>query len=1007
MARYEPLSPPLSRRRGDTVIDMDEDLQMSTPVVVREAAAKKASTIRLGVFDGANIPLETHLAKLRNCSSYYGWTSADRVCHLKASLEGAAATLLWQLRDNCTEDELLILLKARFGTADMIERFRYELRQRKRRPGETIQSVYNDVCRLVSLSYPGETGELSRLVARDAFLDSLNDSDMRIRVLEKGATTIDEAYTIAARYETYVSSAHSVTSFATTVPRVPTTSVQTASHLQPEQSSLDRRLSVLEQAITSLTTELRSRNTAAPSSPSTTTFQRQPAPEMTSPRQPDQRTCYRCGKRGHILRRCPERNSTPTTQATTTQGSVHGVASLTSSTATSSEAILSIKIPKPGCNTLICVDCVLDSGASHAILPSKYCCNVRPTHVTLKTVSGEDLPIKGVTDAQIFIGDKPYDVTFFVSDFVDEIILSISVLKQIGATWDFQAGMIYIAGQSFQLRERLVNGCVKRLYAAEGIELEPHSIAILPAHLKNTSVAQPECFTWLIEPRAINGSLLIPRTLISGSFETNIQLVNCLDKKVTIKPGLPIGTVMGVAITKDSMPIVVESSGADCLTIAGRSIFDNDPSVSRSQLMNDGGYKSDRTSLENSNAAAQSNAAEGGRMSHDSNSHSDQIQHSVVTRPVVGRVGTTFFSTPASAAAIGEHPHRQCRVKIGPRAEQPLCSADVDLINKLMSALPPEMTSVQRDRLRQLLIRHIDIFSRDEFDCGLASTKPVKLDLLHMAQDRQIIQPTRRHALSQLEVIDGEVSKLLAADIIEPTNRSDYISNVVLIKKKQVDANEPVRYRLAVDLSDVNQIIKPQKAQLPHVETIIDSLQNKQFFCQLDFCQAFLSLGLEEQSRDLTTFVTRKGLFRFKRMPNGLNVAPAKFCELLSSLFGHLMWTHIMAFLDDIVLPSTTIDEGLNTLETVFERIATSGLKLKPSKVKFFQTRAHILGFIVENGSIQEDESRKATVLKMEFPRTIRQLRRFLGFVNFGRRFYKNLADVVAPLTNCLKKVQD
>ena len=83
---------------------------------------------------------------------------------------------------------------------------------------------------------------------------------------------------------------------------------------------------------------------------------------------------------------------------------------------------------------------------------------------------------------------------FFVSDFVDEIIFSISVLKQIGATWDFQAGMIYIVGQSLQLRERRVNGCVKRLYADEGIELEPHSIAILPAHINKvitTMVTRP------------------------------------------------------------------------------------------------------------------------------------------------------------------------------------------------------------------------------------------------------------------------------------------------------------------------------------------------------------------------------------------------------------------------------------------------------------------------------------------------------------------------------------
>jgi len=201
-------TPPVSsvRRRDprDTILQIDQpefDERRSTPAVrdrwpastMDPSASRKASTIRLGAFDGMNIPLETHLAKLNNCSAYYGWSSADRVCHLKASLEGAAATLLWQLPGDCSEERLLGLLRSRFGTADMIERFRCELRQRRRRNGESIQSVYNDVCRLVALSYPGETGELSRLVARDAFLDCLGDAEMRIRVLERGAASIDEA----------------------------------------------------------------------------------------------------------------------------------------------------------------------------------------------------------------------------------------------------------------------------------------------------------------------------------------------------------------------------------------------------------------------------------------------------------------------------------------------------------------------------------------------------------------------------------------------------------------------------------------------------------------------------------------------------------------------------------------------------------------------------------------------------------------------------------------------
>jgi len=265
------------------------------------------------------------------------------------------------------------------------------------------------------------------------------------------------------------------------------------------------------------------------------------------------------------------------------------------------------------------------------------------------------------------------------------------------------------------------------------------------------------------------------------------------------------------------------------------------------------------------------------------------------------------------------------------------------------------------------------------------------------------VQPLRRQALCHLDNIADEVNKLLAADIIQPTKDSTFTSNVMLVKKKQI-GNEPARYRLAVDLSDVNTVLKPKQAILPHIDSIIDSLQGACYFTPLDFAQVYFSVPIAEESQYLTTFATRRGLFSFKRMANGLQVAPAIFCQLINFLFGHMLWHEILTFMDDLIIPSKSIDEGIDRLTRVFERIAHSGLKLKPSKLKFFQTKAPVLGLIVENGCIQEDPSRKTVVQNMQFTRTIHQLRQFIGFVGFGRQFYKNLAEIIAPLTACLKK---
>ena len=160
------------------------------------------SGLKLSSFDGST-PLESHLAKFENCSEYYMWNERERLCHLKNSLDGQAAQVLWQLCKDATEADLVKLLCNRWGTQNQAERFRAELASRRCRPGELAQSVYNDICRLLSLSFPGETGSVVEVLGRDAFLTALNDPALRIRVLDQKPSTLDDALNAVCRMEAY------------------------------------------------------------------------------------------------------------------------------------------------------------------------------------------------------------------------------------------------------------------------------------------------------------------------------------------------------------------------------------------------------------------------------------------------------------------------------------------------------------------------------------------------------------------------------------------------------------------------------------------------------------------------------------------------------------------------------------------------------------------------------------------------------------------------------------
>ena len=138
---------------------------------------------------------------------YPSHTVNDRLCHLKASLSGQAGEVLWQVTGHTTEEELVKLLKSRFGSEHQTERFWAELNSRRRKTGESCRAVYNDVRRLLSLAFTRQSGsEIFKILGRDAFLNALGDPKLRVRVLDQSPKTHDETLSVVSRMEAYSSS---------------------------------------------------------------------------------------------------------------------------------------------------------------------------------------------------------------------------------------------------------------------------------------------------------------------------------------------------------------------------------------------------------------------------------------------------------------------------------------------------------------------------------------------------------------------------------------------------------------------------------------------------------------------------------------------------------------------------------------------------------------------------------------------------------------------------------
>ena len=170
-------------------------------------------------------------------------------------------------------------------------------------------------------------------------------------------------------------------------------------------------------------------------------------------------------------------------------------------------------------------------------------------------------------------------------------------------------------------------------------------------------------------------------------------------------------------------------------------------------------------------------------------------------------------------------------------------------------------------------------------------------------------------------------------------------------------------------------------------------------FTSLHLKSDYWQVEMEEESKPLTAFtVGPLGFYECERMPFSLTNAPATFQCLMESCLGELHLSWCIIYLDDIIIFSDNPKEHLHQLSGVFAKLDKAGLKLKPNKCEFFKTKITYLGHIVSSKGIETDPKKVKAVKNWTVPKTVTDVRSFLGFTNHYRRFIKGYANVARPL---------
>jgi hypothetical protein len=234
---------------------------------------------------------------------------------------------------------------------------------------------------------------------------------------------------------------------------------------------------------------------------------------------------------------------------------------------------------------------------------------------------------------------------------------------------------------------------------------------------------------------------------------------------------------------------------------------------------------------------------------------------------------------------------------------------------------------------------------------------------------RQKLRPVNPNKEATIKV---EVEKFLKADFIYPIHLTQWVSNPMLVNKKQGTI------RVCTDFHDLNKACPKDNFPTPFIDQIIDEYAGCEAFSFMGGFSGFNQIQIKPEDQHKTTFICPWGTFVYCKMPFGLKNARATFQRAMSFVFHDLK--HIVeAYLDDLASRSRKRTNHPTHLRLIFERRRYFQIHLNPNKCSFCVTSGRLLGFIVSTTGIMVDPLEVEEIIQLPPPGTILQLQSLQG----------------------------
>lgn len=314
----------------------------------------------------------------------------------------------------------------------------------------------------------------------------------------------------------------------------------------------------------------------------------------------------------------------------------------------------------------------------------------------------------------------------------------------------------------------------------------------------------------------------------------------------------------------------------------------------------------------------------------------------------------------------------------------------------------------EKEAWRKLLPPQIADYA-DVFDPDRAKRLPkhTKWDMkINLDATKELPKPRGmiKLTLEEQAAVEEYVNEMLEKgwiEKVEPHEPCPVAAPVFFVGKKDGGA------RMVTDYRDINAITITDPYPIPIMGALPEKLEGRKHFFTLDMRSGYNNLRIARGDEWKAAFRVKNAVYKPKVMMFGMKNSPAVFQRFMNENFdGWLRTDECLIYLDDLIGGTETEEEQWKLLRQILQQCRDLDIYLKIEKCHFNQTKLDYLGFIVSNEGLHMDPYKLKAIDEWPTPTRPKDIKKFLGFCNFYRKFIARFADLVKPITLLTQKTR-